>query len=146
MDRVAKQLRTSHVWHEARSFGYVIHGMGYIDPAEAARASRELKRLVMKEGRPTFGLLFDLRRQPVQPPGTTAIAQEMMHWTTAHGAHRTAVVGDSAVQLLQAKRMAAECGIEKGVRYLDVRHTVDWERAAIAWIEHGVEPGADDGP
>ena len=53
---------------------------------------------------------------------------------------RSALVTDNPMLLLQVKRLATEAGTVRQERYIDVRHTPDWERVATDWIEHGIEP------
>jgi hypothetical protein len=80
----------------------------------------------------------------VQPPGTNAIIQDVMLWLRSHGVRRSALVTDNAILLLQVKRLATETGTVRQERYIDVRHTPDWERVATDWIEHGIEPPVQD--
>jgi hypothetical protein len=140
MAGAAERLGKVRVRAEARDFGYAVAAPGHITPDGARLWAEELKRVVERGGRREFGVLLDARRQPVQPPATGAVLQEAMVWLRAHGARRSAVVADDAVVLLQARRLAAEAGTGALERYIDVRRTPDWERAAREWIAHGVEP------
>lgn len=145
MAGTAWQLQNKHLRNEVRPFGYAIVAPGYICPQDAEVWAEDLRRLVTQGGRETFGLLVDTRRQPVQPPGTARIIQEIMLWLHLHGVRRSAVVGDNAILLLQVKRLATEAGIRENERYIDVRRTPDWERVATDWIEHGIEPPEPEG-
>ena len=120
---------------------------GYIRPDEAEVWARDLKRLIAEGGRAEYGLLIDARQQPVQPPGTNAIIQDVMLWLRANGVRRSALVTDNAMLLLQVKRLATEARTGRLERYIDVRHTPAWERAALDWIERGIEPPVpEEGP
>lgn len=140
MAGMAGQLQNKQLRTERRPFGYAMVASGYIEPEEAEVWARDLKRLISGGGRAEFGLLIDARQQPVQPPGTNAIIQDVMLWLGTHGVRRSALVTANAMLLRQVKRLATEAGTGRLERYIDVRHTSDWERVATDWIEHGIEP------
>jgi len=57
------------------------------------------------------------------------------------GLVRNAVVLNSAMAMLQAKRLARETGIEKDIRYIDASSEPEWERVAVDWLADEIEPG-----
>ena len=53
---------------------------------------------------------------------------------------RNAVVLNSAIASLQARRIAKETGISEWVRYIDSSTEPDWERVAMEWLTAGADP------
>ncbi|WNG23734.1 hypothetical protein F0U62_06605 [Cystobacter fuscus] len=124
----------------ATDYGFRSTAPGYIIPAEARLWFEDLKERVLRlEGRP-FGLLVDSRTQKSNPPESQEIIREAMVWLRAHGMQRSVVVLDSTVALIQILRIAKSTGVYSYERYLDALKDPLWERKAVDWLSHGIDP------
>lgn len=120
-------------------YGYRINAPGFLSLAETRAWFEDLKRLVGSSGQP-FGLLVDIRSQRANPPEAQAIITEAMAWTKRAGLLRSAVVLDSAVAKIQTTRLAKTSGVYAWERYIDASKDLDWEKRAIDWIVHAIDP------
>lgn len=121
-------------------YGYKSVFTGYFTPEEAHAWFEDVKRAVA--GKRQFGQLIDVRGQSANPPETNAVIQEAMAYVRQQGMQRSAVVLSSALITMQIKRLAKQTGMDAWERYIDASANPNWERAALAWIEKGVDPDA----
>jgi hypothetical protein len=106
---------------------------------EAEELVEELRRkLPLPGGR--FGLLVDSRRMRAYPAAVQAVFKRGLLLCVERGMERSAVVLDSSIATLQAKRLAKETGTLARTRYLDARSHPDWRRLARAWLLDAIEP------
>lgn len=129
--RMAENLKTD--------YGFRVNAPGFLSLAETREWFEDLKWLVGTSGQP-FGLLVDIRSQRANPPESQAIIQEAMVWMKQAGLVRSAVVLDSAVAKLQTTRLAKSSGVYAWERYLDASKDADWEKRAVDWIVHAIDP------
>ncbi len=120
-------------------YGYRINAPGFLSLAETREWFEDLKWLIGTSGQP-FGLLVDIRSQRANPPESQAVITEAMAWVKKAGLVRSAVVLDSAVAKLQTTRLAKTSGVYAWERYIDASKDLDWEKRAIDWIAHGIDP------
>lgn len=87
-----------------------------------------------------YGQLVDLRGRRLDGLTNVDLVQEAMELVLAHGLQRSAViVADSAVAML-TKRVALEMGVYACERYIDASAEPGWERLALEWLDHGLDP------
>ena len=55
------------------------------------------------------------------------------------GMERNAVVLNSAIATLQARRLGKETGTDRWARYIDASHP-DWEKIALDWLVSAKDP------
>jgi hypothetical protein len=53
---------------------------------------------------------------------------------------RNAVVLNSAIATLQARRLGKETGIDATSRYIDASTEQEWEKIALNWLVGAVDP------
>ncbi len=123
-------------------YGFRINAPGFVTLPEARAWFEDLRRLVWESDRKTFGLLVDIRGQRANPPETQNVIKEAMVWMREAGLERSAVVLDSPVAKFQTTRLAKTSGVYAWERYLDASKDLDWERRAVDWIMHGIDPDA----
>ncbi|HEV2846301.1 MAG TPA: hypothetical protein VG477_15700 [Thermoanaerobaculia bacterium] len=119
---------------EETPYGYRLVVEDFLGPQEADSLLSGVKATVRSPG----GLLIDLRRsRTLHPDAQEALRLALLH---CHGAgiERAACALDSAIVLLQTRRLVREAGLEDVVRLLDVSHEPEWETMALAWIERGI--------
>lgn len=123
---------------EETPYGYRLVVEDFLGPDEADSMLSDLKAAV----RPRDGLLIDLRRcRTLHPDAQEALQLAILHCRQA-GLERIACALDSAIVLLQTRCLVRDAGLEDAVRTLDVSRQPDWEKAALGWLERGVEPDA----
>lgn len=120
-------------------YGFRVNAPGFLSREETQEWFEDLKGLVGTSGKP-FGLLVDIRSQRANPPEAQIIIQQAMAWMKKAGLVRSAVVLDSAVAKLQTTRLAKASGVYAWERYIDASKEPDWEKRAIDWIVHGIDP------
>jgi hypothetical protein len=127
------------------SFGYELVFESTVARDAARKMLEELRRRVRpREG--GFTILVDLRATRT----FTAEAQEMVKQTILicreAGMGRNAVVTQSVIAGLQARRMVKETGIAPSLRYIDASLHSDWRQQALAWLIDGIEPAEGGEP
>jgi hypothetical protein len=121
-------------------FGIRVHAPGYITPTEMRLWFEDLRPKVQALGGKPFGLLSDIRTQRANPPESQELLKEALIWLRHQGLARSVVVLDSMVALIQTLGLSKAAGLQDTERYLDASKESDWERKALAWLTHSVEP------
>jgi hypothetical protein len=122
------------------AYGFRINAQGFVTLPEARVWFEDLKQLVGKKGGKPFGLLVDIRGQRGNPGESQEVIKEAMAWMKQAGLVRSAVVLDSTVAKIQTTRLAKTTGVYAWERYIDASKDLEWEKRAIDWIEHGIDP------
>jgi hypothetical protein len=122
------------------AYGFRINAPGFVTLPEARAWFEDLKRLVGKKSGKPFGLLVDIRGQRGNPGESQEVIKEAMAWMKQAGLVRSAVVLDSTVAKIQTTRLAKTTGVYAWERYIDASKDLEWEKRAIDWIEHGIDP------
>lgn len=123
---------------EETPYGYRLTIEGFLGPDEADSMLSGVRALTNPRG----GLLIDLRRsRTLHPDAQEALELVILHCRQA-GMERIACVLDSAIALLQTRCVVRDAGQEAAVRLLDASGEPEWEKAALGWLERGIEPGA----
>lgn len=98
----------------------------------------------IKEQVPTletfYGQLIDLRGRGVGGLSDPSIVVDAMHYVLAHGLLRSAVVVADPLIAMHVKRLSWDSGVYEWERYIDASVEPDWERLAVEWIDHGIDP------
>ncbi len=124
---------------EETGYGYRVTLEGFLQRDEAAALLAEMKRRVRpREG--GFALLIDLRGSRAFPAEAQEVLKQVILLCKDAGLERNAVVLNSAIATLQARRLARETGIDKWIRYIDASSEADWETVADQWLDQAVEP------
>lgn len=89
---------------------------------------------------PFYGQLVDLRRLRVDALTDPNLVKSAMEFVLAHGLQRSAVIVDDPVIAMHTKRLSWETGVYRWERYLDASEEPDWERVALDWIDHAIDP------
>lgn len=134
--------RDDHPHLEETDFGYRLTFHGFMEPDALSALLDAVRRKVHR--REPFGVLHDMRQTLAFPSD----AQEVLRQCFAHlreaGMERQAVVLNSAIATLQARRLARETGILEHCRYVDSSQDLEWEQTAGDWLRHGIEPYTND--
>ncbi|HYH44222.1 MAG TPA: hypothetical protein VEG34_00920 [Thermoanaerobaculia bacterium] len=124
---------------EETGYGYCITLEGFLQRDEAAALLAEMTRRVRpREG--GFALLIDLRASRAIPAEAQEVLKQVLLLCKEAGMERTAMVLNSAIATLQARRLARETGIDEHIRYIDSSAESDWEAVAHSWLDQAVEP------
>ncbi|HEX3127241.1 MAG TPA: hypothetical protein VH394_07910, partial [Thermoanaerobaculia bacterium] len=87
-----------------------------------------------------FPVLMDMRHSRAFPADAQVILKEAILFFKQVGMERNAVVLNSAIATLQARRLGRETGIDSTSRYIDASTEQDWEKVAIDWMVAAVDP------
>lgn len=127
---------------EAEDYGIklTVSGVIYLDEAkEWLREYREKLVEMMARNKP-FGHMVDLRGFEPSTPEVQEVTKIAMREFKRAGGKRSAVILDSAIVVMQIKRLAKETGIYDWERYIDAKKFSNPEDRAYAWIVGGVNP------
>lgn len=123
-------------------FGFRITLTGTLGVTEAEDHKFDILSQVAQEKNP-FSLLVDLRTlTPIQPK-VIQIIKQITHTLSLMSIVRAAVIVQSSVPGGQTIQATAVALTENYDRVIDAAKYPDWEKRALAWIEHGIEPFPD---
>lgn len=106
---------------------------------EAKRWLEEVKGIIGPTKRP-FCQMIDIRGQKVHDPDVQGFIVEAMGYLRQTGLQRSAIILSSPLAKMEITRLAKESGVYAYERYFDASKNGDWEKAALDWLEHGVDP------
>lgn len=88
----------------------------------------------------SFGVLIDMRSlKPLQDDAKNEMTKGQILYKSK-GMKRSAVILDSAILIMQFKRIAKETGIYEWERYFNASDNPSWEQSALDWLVKGVDP------
>jgi hypothetical protein len=122
---------------EETKYGYRLVLEGRIDEGVEELESELRGHIHPKDG--PFSLMMDLRKVNAFPHDIREVLKRSLYLCHQAGMERNAVVLNSAIATLQARRLAREAGVEAWSRYIDATYP-DWERTALDWLVRAVEP------
>ena len=126
---------------EQTKYGYKLVFEGFIQKQDLSTLLDDMKRTIRPRGG-AFPVLMDMRHSRAFPADATVILKEAILFFKQAGMERNAVVLNSAIATLQARRLARETGIDASIRYIDASTEQDWEKIAIDWLVRAVDPEA----
>jgi hypothetical protein len=94
----------------------------------------------LASGNGPFGVIVDLRTLKPVPPDAQALLVQGQGLYKRAGMQRSAVILDSPLMTMQAKRLSKGSGIYAFERYIDASSDPDWEKHAVAWVKSGIDP------
>ena len=122
-------------------FGMELSILGFIGPSEVAEMNKDIER-IGSQAPDGFGVLVDMRANRAFSNEVAELMKEQIGLCVATGMNRAAVVLQSAIMTLQARRLVTETGMEQQIRFIDASSDDDWTATARDWIDRGVEPPA----
>ena len=127
---------------EETPYGYRVTFEGFLQRDDAGALLDSMRSTVRpREG--GFSVLVDMRTSRAFPVEAQEAVKQAILLCKEAGLERNAVVANSAIATLQAKRLARETGIEAGIRYIDAASEPEWERVAVDWLTAGIDPDAN---
>jgi hypothetical protein len=129
-----------HTVEETR-YGYKVTLRDSFDPESMMSLLNTVRSTVRR--REDFGVVIDLRQAPAFPAEAQEVLRSCFDTFRGAGMGRQAVVLNSAIAGLQARRLSREAGIGECSRYLDVSANPEWERQALDWVILGAEPALE---
>jgi hypothetical protein len=124
---------------EETNYGYRLTFEGFLKRDEAGELLAQMKSTV-KPRNGGFAVLLDMRHSRAFPAEAQEIIKEALIFCKNAGLERNAVVLNSAIATLQAKRLARETGIAQWIRYIDASAEPEWEKVAVGWVADAVDP------
>lgn len=118
---------------EETKYGYKVTFEGFLHRDDAGAFLDDLRGVVRPRGDASpFAALVDMRNSRAWKQAITFCKQT--------GMERNAVVLNSAIATLQARRLARETGTDVWSRYIDASSEPEWERVAVEWLMLALEP------
>ena len=124
---------------EQTQYGYKLVFEGFLQKHDLSTLLDDMRRTVFSRGR-KFPVLLDMRHSRAFPADAQEILKEAIRFFKQVGMERNAVVLNSAIATLQARRLGKETGIDAASRYIDASTEQDWERVALDWLVRAVDP------
>lgn len=124
---------------EQTQYGYKLVFEGFLQKDDLSTLLDDMKKTIRPRGN-AFPLLMDMRHSRAFPTEAQVIIKEAMVFCKQAGMDRNAVVLNSAIATLQAKRLAKETGIDREIRYIDASSEPNWEKVAVDWLVKAVDP------
>lgn len=124
---------------EQTQYGYRIVFEGFLQKEDLSDFIDKMKSTI-RPGAGTFPVLVDMRKAQAFPADAQEVIRQAMMYCKEVGMERNAVVLNSAIAALQAKRLSKETGVDTGARYIDASSDPDWERAALDWLVKAIDP------
>jgi hypothetical protein len=126
---------------EATQYGYRLVLEGFLKREEVGQLLETMKKTIQPaEKGKSFPLLMDLRNSRAVPADARDLMKEAILFCKKVGMERNAVVLNSAIATLQARRLGKETGIDRWARYIDASSLPDWEKIAIDWLTGVKDP------
>ena len=123
---------------EKTAYGYKITLGDFIKADEMQAWVDEAKAALI--GAPgEFSCVIDMRDLAALPAESRELMQTGQKLFLDKGMKRSAVIVDSAVTVLQFKKIAKQSGIDAGERYI-AGDSDDADSKAVAWAKDSVEP------
>lgn len=92
---------------------------------------------ILGPGKRPFCQMIDIRGQKAHDPTVQTFIVEAMGYLRKTGLQRSAVILSSAIAKMEITRLAKQTGVYDYERYFEGTGS---EKAALAWLEHGVDP------
>lgn len=124
----------------ATPYGVRVAYKGFPDAREVGEMTTLMEKM-MPTLHAGWGILVDMRDNKVFSQEVADLMQGQITLCKRFGLGRAAVVLQSAIVALQARRIAIEGGVIPIIRFIDAGTHPDWEKRAIAWISRGDDPG-----
>ena len=124
---------------EKQKYGLNITITGDLISDEIIGLTHELKTIAGTLTQP-FSVLVDARKMMTLDKSVIHLAAECQRVVKECGRQYAAIVLNSPVIKNQVKRISIETGSTNAIRYIFADKTVDWEKVAMDWILHGIEP------
>jgi hypothetical protein len=127
---------------EETKYGYKLVLEGFLQREEVGQLLESIKvKIRPREKGDSFPLLLDMRKSNAFPADARDLIKQCLLFCKQSGMERNAVVLNSAIATLQARRIAKETGIDRWSRYIDASSRPDdWEKIAVEWLIRGVDP------
>lgn len=124
---------------EQTKYGYKLVFEGFLQKQDLTTLLDDMKQTVRPRGG-AFPVLLDMRHSRAFPADAQVILKEAILFFKQAGMDRNAVVLNSAIATLQARRLAKETGIDGASRYIDASTEQEWEKVALDWLVRAVDP------
>jgi hypothetical protein len=122
-----------------RDYGIDIVFGGPMGLAEAKELIAEMTAKLPQFPSP-FGCLVDSRQARAYTAEAREIFKRCIFMLREHGMERVAVVSDSAIAALQAKRLGKETDTLLWSRYISTATHPDWQRIVRDWLLFSIDP------
>ncbi len=130
---------------EKKPFGYRLIFSGVISTKEVEAWLAESDNLFEKNNG-SFSVLVDMRDMELLPVACQGIMRQGQKLYKRMGMDRSAVVVRDKLTAMQFRLIAQKTGIYSEERYINAALNLNWEKEALGWILHSVEPSTEKEP
>lgn len=124
---------------EKQKYGLNITITGDLISDEIIGLTHELKTIAGTLTQP-FSVLVDARKMMTLDKSVIHLAAECQRVVKECGRQYAAIVINSPVLKSQGERITLDSGSTEAVRFICSAKNADWEKVAMDWILHGIEP------
>jgi hypothetical protein len=127
---------------EETRYGYKVTFEGFLHRDDMGALLNSMKEVVRPrhDREERFAVLVDMRNSRAFPSEAQELLKQAITLFKEAGMERNAVVLNSAIATLQARRLAKETNTAAWSRFIDASSETDWERVAVEWLLRAVEP------
>ena len=124
---------------EKQDYGLKLTVSGDLMESEISGLAGELKSLVSSISQP-FSIFVDARETITLDQSVFHLLSECQKIAQDAGRKSAAIVINSPVLKSQGQRITLDSGSTEAVRFICSAKNADWEKVAMDWILHGIEP------
>lgn len=124
---------------EKQNYGLKLTLSGDLTESEISGLAGELKSLVSSISQP-FSIFVDARETMTLDQSVFQLLSECQKIAQDAGRQSAAIVINSPVLKSQGERITLDSGSTEAVRFICSAKNADWEKVAMDWILHGIEP------
>ncbi|MEE8404254.1 MAG: hypothetical protein V3S17_02565 [candidate division Zixibacteria bacterium] len=124
---------------EKQKYGLKLTLSGDMIESEIVELTDDLK-LLLGSITGSFSILIDAREMMTMDKSVVHLAAECQRVVKDGGRQHTAFVLNSPILKDQIKRMSVETSSADAIRYIFADKTDEWEKVAMDWLLHGIEP------
>ncbi len=90
-----------------------------------------------------YAVFVDMREIDIMPAECKAEVEAVQKFCVSHNFSRSVIVLNDPMTAMQFKLIAKKTGVYEHERYVDASTCEDWEKKAMDWLLHAVDPDAE---
>lgn len=128
---------------EKKPYGYKIFFSGIISSSEVENWLAESSEILEKSPK-QFSVFIDMQEMEILPVACQTNMFEGQKLYKRMGMERSVVIVRDRLTAMQFRLIAQKTGIYSNERYINASVNPNWEREAMDWLLHSVEPACKD--
>ncbi len=124
---------------EEKPFGYKLTYSGIVSMAGIEKWLKDSEKILANSS-DSFSVLVDMRNIEILPVECQSIMLEGQQLYKRMGMERSVVIVHNKLTAMQFKLIAQKTGIYEYERYINGADNEHWEKEALDWLLHEIEP------